>query len=155
MQPTISDKERNLSSNQRARRRIDPERLVEKLNKHIFGHTKLPKSKFDSIKLLLGKSLPDLQAMEMSVTGELSIVRSEPIKGSEWVSKFGVPDDAEDGQIETPQRSVSLEPGSWWNVDSGALSLPSPQNEPDDGLSTAPSGHSTENPSNDAGSDLT
>lgn len=59
---------RRLHPNQKHRDNIRTTMLIKRLTEHILGKIELTTSQVASIKILLGKALPDLKAMEL--TGE-------------------------------------------------------------------------------------
>lgn len=53
------------------RAKIQTSQLINRLHKQALGELELTKNQIDAIKILLGKVLPDLKAMELS--GEVGI----------------------------------------------------------------------------------
>jgi hypothetical protein len=48
------------------RNKIRASQLINRLEDHVFGETELTQTQLTAIKILLGKCLPDLQAVELS-----------------------------------------------------------------------------------------
>lgn len=116
--PKVSDKETKRTSIQRARRAIDAERLIERLNQHVFGRRKLESSQYNSIKLMLGKVMPDLQALEYRGEVDLNVIKGKPISSSEWTKKHVI--DGQAQHVSSPKQELAQAPAQAQELLQGA-----------------------------------
>lgn len=66
-----------------AREKIQTSQLVNRLQDHAFEKITLDKSRVKAIEVLLKKTLPDLQSIQMDTSGEVTVT----------VKQFVLPDD--------------------------------------------------------------
>ena len=80
----------NLRHDEKTRQRIQTTQLIKRLESHALGDIELKTSQIKAIEILLRKTVPDLQAVEMS-GGENPVqfvVSGQPAMSSkEWLEK--------------------------------------------------------------------
>ena len=69
----MSEKHRTLSRDAQTRENIKIPELVELLSNHAFGLVDLSQTKVKAIEVLLKKALPDIQMINVDVTGGVQI----------------------------------------------------------------------------------
>ncbi len=71
---------KHLSHDQKTRERIQTSQLINRLQSHVNGDVELTPAQVASAKILLGKSLPDLSAVQLSTDPDNPLVTVSKIE---------------------------------------------------------------------------
>ena len=83
-----------LEQTEDTRKRIQTTQLIKRLVGHVLGKIDLSPSQVTAALGLIKKSLPDLQSIEMDVSGEVTqkVVSAEPLSEQEWAAQHSTSD---------------------------------------------------------------
>ena len=89
--PTTYEMRKRREHGETTRERIQTTQLVIRLQDHALGKNQMTKSEVRASMVLLRKTLPDLQAIEMVVDAEVTqkVVSAEPLTEEQWMETYG------------------------------------------------------------------
>jgi len=81
---------RRIVNDANTRAKIQTTQIINRLTKHVFGELDLSPSQVNAAKILLGKTLPDMQSIEMKAEVEETtrVINAKPISEDEWEAKY-------------------------------------------------------------------
>jgi hypothetical protein len=74
------------------RKKIKTSQLINRLNSHAIGDVELSPTQVKAIEILLRKTMPDLSAVDATLTGEVTnyVISDKPMSDDEWETAYGV-----------------------------------------------------------------
>ena len=80
---------RNAMNIEEARQKIRTTQLVNRLTNHVLGKVKMAPTQVSAALGLLRKTLPDLQATELSGEVKHAVISEKPMAEDDWAAKYG------------------------------------------------------------------
>lgn len=74
------------------RQKIQTSQLINRLKSHAFGDVELSPTQVKAIEILLRKTMPDLSAIDATLSGEVTnyVLSDKPMSEDEWETAYGV-----------------------------------------------------------------
>lgn len=82
---------RRIAHDANTRAKIQASQLINRLTKHVHGEIELSPTQIQAARILLDKSLPNLQAIDMDIDGGIEMhntVSAKPMDVEEWRKQF-------------------------------------------------------------------
>ena len=80
---------RNAMNIEEARQKIRTTQLVNRLTNHVLGKVKMAPTQVSAALGLLRKTLPDMQATELSGEVKHAAISDKPMAEDDWAEKYG------------------------------------------------------------------